>query len=187
MPRACAALRRSVQPRPPIVRLETRLRAERSPARTNTRVMRRDFKCVRDRRGNISYLRLSSTAASAHRFRPGLRGVLRLPRVVRPGGIAFARLELRNARRRARDSTLWHLNVAATGFEPRRRAGASVRRTVRRLRAGRSTSVLLRLRVPRSVRGRFCVQTTTIADLARAKSSRRCARVRRAAAPPVTG
>ena len=185
VPRACAALPRSIERRPPIVRLETRLRVS-DGRRSDTHVIRRDFACVRDRLGNISHLR-AVTRRVRHRLRPGLRGVLRLPREVRPGGTAVARLELRNARRPARGSTLWHLTVAATGFEPRRRAGASVRRTVRRLRAGRSTSVLLRLRVPRSVRGRFCVRTTTTADLARASSSRRCARVRRAAAPPVTG
>ena len=97
VPRACAALPRSVQPRPPIVRLETRLRVS-DGRRTNTRVMRGDFKCVRDRRGNISHLR-SVYRRVRHRLRPGLRGVLRLPGVVRPGGTALARLELRNARR----------------------------------------------------------------------------------------
>lgn len=177
VPRACAALPRSVQPRTPIVQLETRLRLN-GRRRSGLYVIRRDYACRRDRLGNVSRLRLVPRRVH-HRLRPGLRSVLRLPRVVRPGGTARARVRVLNARRPARGSTLWHLTVIASRVKPQPRAGVSTRKTVRKLRAGRSRTVRLRIRVPRATRGRFCVHAVTIADLASASSRRRCTHIRR--------
>jgi hypothetical protein len=185
VPRACAALPRSVEPRLPIVRLETRLRLS-DGRRARTRAIRKDFVCVRDRLGNVRGLR-AVVRRIQHRFRPGLRSVVRLPRIVRPGGRALVRVKLHNARRPAPGAALWHLSTAATRVKPRRGPGLSVLKRIRRLPAGRSQSVRFRVRVPRSARGRFCVRAVTTADLARANAKRKCARVRRAAAPRVTG
>ena len=185
VPRACAALPRSVQPRPPIVRLETRLRVS-DGRRTNTRVMRGDFACVRDRRGNISHLR-SVSRRVRHRLRPGLRGVLRLPAWSGPAAPRSpgSSCATRGGRREARRSgtSMWRPRASNRDAGPARRCGRPFGGYAR---AGQRACSLA---PPRATLGPGPVlfQTTTTADLARASSSRRCARVRRAAAPPVTG
>jgi hypothetical protein len=105
VPRACEELPPSLQPRNRILTLENRLRLS-DGRRPSTRVIRRSWRCERDRRGNVVRLRAVRRRVR-HRLLPGLRSVLRLSGTVRPGGTALARLEVRNARRAGPGSTLW--------------------------------------------------------------------------------
>ncbi len=175
VPRACHALPPSLQPRGAVVQLETRIRLRHGRTRT-TRVIRRHWRCERDRYGNVVRLRVVRRRPS-HRLRRGLRSRLVLPASVRPGTTARTRVKVRNARRRGRSATLWHVTVAGS-YVTSRGTRRLIGKRIRRLGARRSRTVRLRLRVPRSARGRLCVHTTTTADLTRASTRRRCIRIR---------
>jgi hypothetical protein len=175
VPRACHALPPSLQPRGAVFQLETRVRLRDGRTRT-TRVIRRHWRCERDRYGNVVRLRVVRRRPS-HRLRRGLQSRLELPASVRPGTTARARVKVRNARRRGPSATLWHVTVAGS-YTTSRRARRIIGKRIRRLGAGHSRTVRLRLRVPRSARGRLCVHTTTTADLARHSTRRRCIPIR---------
>jgi len=181
VPRACHALPPSLQPCNAVFHLETRLRL-RDGRRTATRVIRRRWRCQRDRFGNVVRLRAVKRRPT-HHLRRGLRSRLVLPASVRPGATALARVRVRNARRRGRTTTLWNVTVTGSHFTPGRRALGVVGKRIRRLGPRRSKTVRLRLRVPRSAHGRFCVQTTTTADLTRDSTRRGCIPVRRRGGP----
>ena len=186
MPRACAALPRSVQPRPPIVRLETRLRVKRWPPHEHA--------------GEARGLRMRARPARQHQL-PALCLPPRPPPVA-AGAARRAAAPKRGQARRHRGRPARAAQREAPGarldaLAPQCGGHGLRAATQGRLFGGEDRSVATRWPVnerafapPRATLGPgpvVRVQTVTTADLARASSSRRCARVRRAAAPPVTG
>jgi hypothetical protein len=173
VPQACQELPHSLQPRDAVVRLETRLRLTDGRRRLSPAI-RRSWRCERDRTGKIVRLRLVNERR-ARVLRHGLRSRLVLPRSIRPGTMVIARLRVSNARRRGA-----FRHVVVTGSYVARGRGASgvVAKRIAPLGAGRSRTVRLRLRVPRSARGRLCVRTTSIAALAHDSTRRACKAIR---------
>jgi hypothetical protein len=173
VPQACQELPYSLQPRNTVVRLETRLRLS-DGRRRRTQVIRRSWRCERDRTGKIMRLRLVNERR-ARVLRHGLRSRIVLPRSIRPGARTIARLRVINARRRG---ALRHVVVTGSYVARGRGASGMVAKRIAPLGAGRSRTVRLRLRVPRTARGRLCVRTTAIAALAHDSTRRACKAIR---------
>ena len=119
-------------------------------------------------------------ALPQHPGRGGLAVSLRGPSRVQRGTTARYVVRVRN-RRRGRDrlrSSLWDVVLHI-------RRGRTVR--IAAVRPGRSRSLMLSRRVPRSARHRFCVDAAATAAGARAAHAKACAAVRAARPPGVTG
>jgi hypothetical protein len=176
VPRACHALPAGVVPDTPPLQLTTRLVI--SDGRTRHRVLlRHELRCARDARGNVD--RLVRVRHRSYPLRPGLAVSLHGPRRAQAGTSARYVARLRN-RRGGRDrlrSSLWDVTLT------------SGTRTARfhEVPRGRSRRLVFSRRVPRSARGRFCVDIVATAPGARAVRVSDCARVRAAAAPAFTG
>ena len=159
--------------------LETRLRL-RDRAVTHAVTMRQRWRCVRDRKGEFRGIRPIKPRRPA--ARAGLAVRMQAPRVVASGRRATVLVTVANQRRRRPSrvvSSLWDLRIAGSAGGPAR----TVR--VKELRARRSRTVRLMVPLPRSARGRVCVQVAANAPSARGDSARRCARL--AGTPPFTG
>jgi hypothetical protein len=140
------------------------------------------WNCVRNRAGDISELR--SAAAPRLPQRPGLAVTLAGPLVLGPGAGVIYEVGVHNRRRGPRQpliSSLWHVLVQATAAEDSGAAAAVARlRAVGRLAQlprGQSRTLRLRVHVPSSATGRFCVVVAATADPARPASTRICARI----------
>jgi hypothetical protein len=144
------------------------------------------WRCVRDSAGVIS--ELSPTAARALARRPGLAVSLAGPRVLGPGANVTYQMRVHNRRRGPSDpliSSLWHVLVQGSVEADSGAAEAGARpRTVGQvteLRRGRSRTLPLRVRVPRSATGRICIGVTVTADSARPAAARICTTIARPA------
>ncbi len=145
------------------------------------------WRCVRNRAGAISALQtVAPTRLPAHQ---GLALSLRGPRTVRPGATVTYRVQVRNRRAGRRDrilSSLWHLLVQggvtanATNNRPK-----TMRWPIAELRRGRTRTLPLHFRVPRSAAGRLCITATAGADSARSAGARLCPRIVPIVPPPV--
>jgi hypothetical protein len=188
-PAACNALPAELGRSPAAVQLHTRLRIADGRRKPITLTLRPHWRCRRDRTGTIR--RLSVVRPKRPKLQPGLALRLRGPRTVRPGATARFSIGVRNHRAPRRDrlqSSFWNAYVHAFPSRGARLAdrpkGASVRGgsmlwPFRELRGGKTRSLQLRVRAPRSARRRICVQATVSADLARPAGARRCARMTR--------
>jgi hypothetical protein len=159
--------------------LETRLRL-RDGAQTSAITMRQRWRCVRDSKGEFTGIRPVKPKRPA--ARPGLSVGINAPRVSASGRRATVRVTVANLRRKRPTrvvSSLWDLDITAT-------AGGLPRTIeIKELRARRSRTLRLSLPVPRSARGKVCVQVAVTAASARGAGTRRCARI--AGAPRFTG
>jgi hypothetical protein len=151
--------------------LETRLRL-RDGAVKSAITMRQRWRCVRDRRGEFTGIRpIKPKAPSA---RPGLAVRLGTPRVLASGRRATVKATVLNTRRGRSGrvvSSLWDVRITGSAGGPLRTAG------FKELRARRTRTVRLTVRVPRRARGRVCVRVAADAASARGASARRCTRV----------
>ena len=159
--------------------LETRLLL-RDRGVTKRITLRQRWRCVRDREGEFGGIRPIKPKPLA--ARPGLAVRLGAPRILASGRQATVLVTVTN-RRRARPSrvvsSLWHLRITGTAGGPTHTI------SLKQLRARRSRTLRLSLRVPRATRRRVCVQVAAGADSARPTSARRCVRI--TSSPPVTG
>ena len=173
----CTVLPASVHRAGRPLELETRLRL-RDRGVTHAIAMRQHWRCVRDRKHEFTGIRPIKTERPV--ARPGLTLRMKKPRVRASGRRATVRITIANQRRprptRAA-SSLWDLRITGSSGGPPR----TVR--VKELRARRSRTVRLTMPVPRSARGRVCVQVAATAPSARSAGARRCARI--AGAPRV--
>ncbi|MCU0308737.1 MAG: hypothetical protein MUE51_13415, partial [Thermoleophilia bacterium] len=166
-PRACHALPAAVATAGAPLQLESRLVI--GDGRRGVRVdLVHDVRCRRDARGTVSRLEYVRTPARRTRSGPAL--AVRGPGVVTPGATARYVARVRNPRRDGARvvSSLWDVTLTAGGRTSR----------IRELRRGRTRTVALTLRVPRTARGRFCTVVTAAATGTRADRAQVCARVR---------
>ena len=134
---------------------------------------------MRDRKHEFTAIR--PVTAKPTSARPGLAVRLQSPRAQASGRRATVRVTLANQRpvRPGRDvSSLWHVRVTASAGGPPRIIG------YKELRAGRSRTVRVTVRMPRGARRRACVRVAATAHSARPAIARRCVRIAR---PRFTG
>lgn len=180
-PTACSGTRPEVDLATGPIPLHTRLRIDDGRRRPLVISLRPQWVCRRDRLGNVRRLVLSRPTF----HRPAGRSpavAVRGPRRVAAGKSATYRITVRNRRRTPAYDVRIHA-VLPPGFRPRRVRGARVggRQVVWRLHAlrpGRSRSVRLRMRIPRSLAPRRCLGIVADAIDTRAGRGRICIRVR---------
>jgi hypothetical protein len=177
VPRRCEQLPASVALSSPTFTLNTTVKVS-DGHKTMTISRPTQWRCMRNRRGEVTALRTVTPQTVAHR--PGLSVALAGPRAVVAGSQATFTVRLHNTRRRTRNryvSSLWDIRTRA-GLIPR---GLLVSRRVKELRRGKQKTLRIRIsvpaRLPRGMHHRVCVAVTATAASARPASARACAAV----------
>jgi hypothetical protein len=166
----CAVLPAGVSRDGRRLELETRLRL-RDGSVTERITLRQRWRCVRDGRGEFTGIRPIKPKPPA--ARPGIGIGLGRPRMLASGRRATVLVTVTNRRRRRSSrviSSLWDLRITGSAGGPSRTIG------LKELRARRSRSVRLTLRVPRRAGERACLRVTAGAASARGATARRCTR-----------